>query len=263
MWKVAARGGFAVLLVGAVLLVQQGAWAAVVLNPANPIAGFRKIGNENHAPAPSGLTLTDTSIGDFVAFFADENDALPGIAIDVVATFQILNTTPNNADTGVRIIINEGGGVGPKSVVLGAIIKATDDDPSNPVRGLGLAAGTDFSDPSNWPAFVPVDWTNMTSVRLRRTANGDAELVEVNGAAPLNPVFLPQAALPPFSRFGSSIDFGTFSVEAHATVVFTELYSELVTDQVEAVPEPTTLLIFTSGLAFLGLTQRKRRRRAL
>jgi len=73
---------------------------------------------------------------------------------------------------------------------------------------------------------------------------------------------LPNALLPPPTRGGPSIDFGARSVEARATVVFTELYSERVAG-IEPVPEPSMLvvwtLVFSSGLAGIGLAQRKRR----
>jgi hypothetical protein len=88
-------------------------------------------------------------------------------------------------------------------------------------------------------------------VRLRRTASGDAELIEVNGAAPLNPVFLPEALLPPPTRGGPSIDFGARSVEAEATVVFTEVYSVVV-------PEPGSLGLMLLGILGLPLIHRRR-----
>lgn len=109
-----------------------------------------------------------------------------------------------------------------------------------------------FDRPANWLGFTPVDWTNPTSVRLRRTASGDAELIEVNGAPPSNPVFLSKASLPPTTRAGATVEFGAFSVESEATVVFTEFYSQTV------VPEPATATLFIIGIGGLLLASRGR-----
>ena len=89
-------------------------------------------------------------------------------------------------------------------------------------------------------------------MRLRRTAAGDAELIELNGAPPPNPVFLSKASLPPNIRAGATVEFGAFSVEAEATVVFTEFYSETV------VPEPATATLFAIGVGGLLAASRGR-----
>ncbi len=217
--------------------------ADTILNPANP-GNFTREGQQPFTPAPGALTLTDTSSSDRVGFHAHDAAASPCVEVDLVATFQVVDTAPNNADAGVRFVINDGID---RAVILGAVFTVDGQ------RALGLASGTDLSNPASWPAFVLVDWTNPTSVRLRRTAAGDAELVELNGAAPLTPVFLSSALLPPRTRSGATVEFGAFSVEAESTVVITEFYSE----QVVAIPLPATGPLLAIGIA--GLIAARRR----
>jgi len=80
--------------------------AAITLDPTNP-ANFNSEGNQTITPG-AVLTFTDQSIGDFALLFANDADAVPGVNLDVIATFQVLSTIPINADAGNRIVINDG-----------------------------------------------------------------------------------------------------------------------------------------------------------
>ena len=143
------------------------AQAPITLDPANP-SNFSKDGGQTATPG-SVLTLTDTSAGDFVLYFANDADAAAGTEADVIATFQVRQTAPNNADVGNRLVINDGVN---RSAIAACIIKGG-------VRGIGLLSQGVASDPDAYPVFVAVDWTASTSIRLLRTALGDAEIVEV------------------------------------------------------------------------------------
>jgi hypothetical protein len=193
------------------------AHAGTTLDPQNPNANFTKEGNEAAAPGPA-LTLTDTASSDFVAFFAPDADAAPGTEVDVTATFQIQAHTPNNADVGNRVVINDGA---TRSAIVACIIK-------NGVRGIGLLAQGAASDPASYPVFVAVDWGQPVTIRLRRTAVGDAELIEVNGVTPNPRAILVAAQCPAPTRTGSSVEFGCRSVEAQCTVEYAAFRSELV-----------------------------------
>lgn len=190
---------------------------ATTLNPQNPTANFTKDGNEAHT-AGAVLTLTDTSTGDFVAFFANDTDAAAGTELDVTASFQVRQSIENNADAGNRIVINDGV---TRSAIAACIIK-------NGERGIGLLSQGTASDPAAYPVFVPVDWMTPVTIRLRRTAIGDAEIIEINGATPVPRAILVAAQCPAPTRGGiPSVEFGARSVEARCTVDYSAFKSEL------------------------------------
>lgn len=90
------------------LLWPRPVWAAVTLDPNDPIgSGFRMDGTESFTPG-NVLTLTDNNVGGSVTLFANDNDAAPNLEIDVVATFQVKSPIPNNADADNRLVINDG-----------------------------------------------------------------------------------------------------------------------------------------------------------
>ena len=214
--------------------------AANTLDPHNP-STFQKEGGESHTPG-NVLTLTDQGIADFVAFFAADVDASPGTDIDVVATFQIRQTSLNNADTGNRVVINDGV---TRSAIAACIVK-------DGVRGIGLKSQGQASDPASYPVFVPVDWQAApVTIRFRRSANGDAELVEVNGVAPSPRALLTFDKAPPPTRTGfGSVEFGCTSPEAKTTVEYAAFRSERVVNPVE----PTILTVNSLGDGPIDLT---------
>jgi hypothetical protein len=218
----AAFGGLALRTVpfvggGAALLCPRRAEAATVLDPQNPTVNFKKEGNEVFRPG-AVLTLTDATNADFVALFATDLDAAAGVEIDVVTAFQVKLTLPNNADAGNRIVINDGL---TRSAIAACIVL-------NGVRGIGLLSTGSPSDPAAYPVFVPVDWTAPVTLRLRRTATGDAEIIEVNGVTPAPRAFLAAAQCPAPTRGGATVEFGCRSVEAQCTVEYAAFRSERV-----------------------------------
>jgi hypothetical protein len=174
LWvKVRVACGLVILALLA-LQITRPVEAAVTLDPSNPTATFTKEGTESFAEG-AVLTLNDTSIGDFVSFFAFDSDANPGKEIDVITTFQVRQTTRNYADAGNRVVINDGS---TRSAIAACIVK-------NGVLGIGLLSQGVASDPASYSVFMPVDWqVAPVTIRLRRHANGDAEIMEVNGVAP-------------------------------------------------------------------------------
>jgi hypothetical protein len=192
---------------------------ATTLDPASPLANFTQEGAETFA-AGTILTVNDTSIGDFVSFFAGDADASPGKELDLIATFQVKQTTRNNADAGNRIVINDGV---THAVIASCIVQ-------NGVSGIGLYSQGAAADPASYPVFVAVDWQAApTTIRLRRTLAGDAEIVEVNGVAPSPRALLTADKLPPPTRTGfGSVEFGCASPEATCTVDYIALRSETV-----------------------------------
>lgn len=82
--------------------------------------------------------------------------------------------------------------------------------------GIGIAASTAFSDPANYPVFVAVEWRGRLTLRLRRTAAGDAQIVELDGVPLSPPPTLPFAQLPTRNRTFPTVEFGCPSPEATA-----------------------------------------------
>jgi hypothetical protein len=205
---------------GFLILASRTAVAGVVLNTNDPLANFNKEGNQGFTTGPGSLRLDDASNNDFINFFANDSDAAPGIETDIFVSFQVITSVPNNADNGVRFAINNG----QEHAVIAACIT------KNGIRGIGLARGNQFADPNNYPdkAFVQVNWLAPTTLRVRRTAQGDGEIVEVNGVAPNPRAILLEAELAPPVRSPSTVEFGCRSAEAQATVEINEFFSERV-----------------------------------
>jgi len=191
------------------LLWPRRAEAATILDPQNP-SNFARDGQQSATPG-SILTLSDTSSSDCIAFFANDGDAGAAHEVDVVATFQVIQTAPNNADAGNRVVINDGIS---RSAIASCVV-------INGVRGMGLLSTGLPSDPGSYPVFVPVDWEAAPiTIRLRRYANGDAEIVEVNGVTPSPRALLTANMAPLKTRAGPTVEFGTGSPDTAAGFSF-------------------------------------------
>lgn len=196
----------------------------IVLDPTNP-TNFIQDGGQQSTPG-SVLTLSDGDVADIVAFWAADANASAGTTLDVIATFQILSTLSAGADADNRLVINDG-------VSRAAIASCVTI--SN-VRGIGLLSAGSAFDPASYPLFVPVDWEAApVTVRLRRWANGDAELVEVNGVSPSPRALLVAAQVAGPSRLGfGSVEFGCASVQGKCTVAYSAFQAEVVNVVVDA-----------------------------
>jgi hypothetical protein len=208
---------FAVLALETTALWPVRVEAAITLDPTNP-ANFKSDGNQTITPG-AVLTFTDQSVSDFALLFGNDADAVPGVDLDVVATFQVMQTLPSNADAGNRVVINDGVN---KAAIAACIIQ-------NGVNGIGLLSQGSASDPASYPVFVAADWQAApVTVRLRRYANGDAELIEVNGVAPSTRALLTADKLPGPTRAGGTVELGAASPEARCTVEYSAFRSERV-----------------------------------
>ena len=110
------------------------------------------------------------------------------------------------------------------------------------VPGIGLAQGNVFTDANSYPAFVPVNWKAVTSLRVRRTNEG-AEIIEVNGVAPVTRQFVDRVGLPTRHRVDPTVEFGCPSVEAEVSVSIhafrTERAVTAAQEIFDPVPDPT------------------------
>ena len=197
--------------------------AAVTLNPNDPIgSGFRKDGTESFTPG-NVLTLTDNNVAGFITFYANDSDAAPNQEVDVIATFQVTATSPDNADGGNWLVINDGIA---RSAIAACIVK-------NGIEGIGLYSSGPFHDPDSYLVFVPVEWLRRSvTVRLRRAVNGDAEIVEIDGVAPSPRALLAANNCPPQTKAGATVEFGCASVGAASTVEYAAFRSERVVQPV-------------------------------
>ena len=209
---------------------------AVTLNPADP-SNFTQDGGQSFT-AGATLTLTDSSVADFIAFFAADADANAGVEVDVVATFQVTSTVPVNADVGNRIVVNDGQS---HAAIAACVIV-------NGVKGIGLQGAGSISDPATYPVFVAADWQAApVTVRLRRAANGDAELIEINGVAPSPRALLAAASLAGPTRAGfGSFEFGCGSAEAQCTVAYSAYASQTVVMPISGSINPTRFRVLDS-----------------
>ncbi|MEX0676046.1 MAG: PEP-CTERM sorting domain-containing protein [Pirellulales bacterium] len=214
--------------------------AATILNRQNP-GNFTRDGTQSFTRG-TVLRLTDTSSSDFIAFFATDADAGAGIDVDVFATFQVIQSVPSSADAGARLVINDG--INRSAIAACVVI--------NGERGIGLLSSGDPIAPASYPVFVPVDWQALTSIQLRRTASGDAEIMEVNGVAPNPRALLTADMAPTKTRTGPTVEFGAASFGPEITIDYSAFRSEVV------VPEPSAFAL--AALGMLGLMACARRR---
>jgi hypothetical protein len=218
------------------LLWPRLAKGATVLDPTNP-SNFKQDGTQTATPG-TVLTLQDASNGDIILLFAPDPDAAAGIDLDVVATFQMINPSPENADAGNRLVINDGV---TRAAIASCIFQKN-------IPGMGLYSSGPTKDQASYPVFVPVDWVAAPcAIRLRRWANGDAELIEINGTPPTPRALLTadKAAGPTPAFF--TVEFGCASPEAMTTVEYSAFRSERVVQAVAGTLSFTSFRLHAPG----------------
>ena len=194
----------------------------VTLNTAD-ISNFTQLGGQTPSTSSTNLAFSDADVGDVSSLFAPDTDAAPGSELDLVATFQIRSVTPNGPDTGFRVIINDG--IAKAAVATCAVI--------NNQRVLALAGPGAASDPATYLASTLVDWKSApVSIRLRRLADGGAELMEINGAAPNPRVVLTGDQVTNRTRTPATAELGCMSpaslVDVDVTLFRTEKVAKAV-----------------------------------
>lgn len=208
---------FAVLALETAALWPVRVEAAITLDPTNT-ANFKQDGTQPITPG-SVLLFDDQSVSDFCVLFANDGDAAAGVEVDLIATFKVRVTTRVNADVGSRVVINDGQN---KAAIAECIFQ-------NGLPGIGLYSSGPTTDAASYPVFVAADWLAApVTVRLRRYANGDAELVEVNGIAPSPRALLTADKAPGPTHTFSTVEFGCASPEARTTVEYSAFRSERV-----------------------------------
>jgi hypothetical protein len=223
LWIRFLAGSLSVLAVAMAALMPAGA-QSVVLN-TNDISNFTQLGLQPPAPGFGVLMLSDADVADVCGLYANDPDAAPGSDLDLTVTFQVVSGTSTSADGGFKIIINDGV---TKSAIAACVIL-------NGQRVIALAGQGPPSDPSTYPVFVQVDWTGPVTLKLRRTAVGGAEILEVNGLS-----FNPRIVLSPDqvagrTRAGATVEFGCLSGEGTCTASVRQFRAEKPSIQSQAV----------------------------
>ena len=133
------------------------------------------------------------------------------------------SVTPNGVDGSFRVVINDGEN---KSAILSCVVL-------DGQRAIALAGPGSSSDAATYLTSVPVDWlVGPVRLRLRRSADGGSELIEVNGVAPNPRVFLRADQVAGRTRAGASFEIGCLSLEGLAEADVTEFYAEMPASQI-------------------------------
>lgn len=180
---------------------------SVVLNPAD-ISSFTVIGNQQ--PTVGGAVIfNDASQTDVSGLSATDADAATGVELDLTAKFQVSPQTTDGVDAGFQLTISDG--TANRAAIAACIVV-------NGVPHIGLVSTGARDALTTYPAFIAAEWQAAPlTLKLRRTAEGGVQLLELNGAPPATRTeLLPQQAAPR-TRPGNLAEFGCFSGPATLT----------------------------------------------
>ncbi len=204
--------------------------AAVRLN-TNDISNFMQIGNQPPALGPNAITFSDADVADSCGLFANEPDAAPGTTLDLTVAFQVRSVTPNGPDGGFMVAINDG--QTKSAIAVCAVI--------NGLRVIALRGQGVPDDPQTYPVYVTHDWLSQTTtLKLRRWADGSAEILKLNEAPPNPRLFLRTDQVAGRTRPGVTVDFGCIGGESLCTADVTQFYTEK--------PSPPQAIVPVNGL---------------
>jgi hypothetical protein len=181
---------------------------AITLNPGD-ISSFTLRGNQ---PPTAGGTLIfdDEDPANISGLVATDPDAATGIELDLEATFQVSPIGPWGVDVGFQVAINDG--PSNRCAIAACIV-------IQGVPHIALVGQGQRNLLTTYPAFIVAEWqASPLSIKLRRTAEGGAQLLEINGAPPSARVeLLASQVATPGSGGGSSgttAELGCFSAPA-------------------------------------------------
>lgn len=198
-------------------------WTAesIVLDPED-ISSFTLVGTQAPATGPE-LLFADSLNNDVSGLYAIAPWAAIGTTVDIIATFQVTSQASHGVDAGFQLVINDG--ANNRAAIMSAIL-------INNLPHIGLVGNTGPRDQlATYPAFIQAEWQAAPlTVHLRRWADGRFEVLELNGAPPSYPVFLPASLIMPGTRAFGSIDFGSFSPTAIVNASVSEFRAFTVPD---------------------------------
>lgn len=192
-----------------------GGQISVQLNPAD-ISNFTVVGNQPPITGPT-LRFEDQDPNDVSGLFANDPDAAAGADEDLTVEFQATPGATDGVDAGFQVAMNDGVN---RSAIAACILV-------NNIPHIGLVSVGPRDQLATYPAFVQAEWQAASlRVKLRRTADGGVQLLELNGAAPaLRTELLPQQA-PGRTRDGTTAELGCFSAKASISVEVKSYFTE-------------------------------------
>lgn len=190
--------------------------ASVVLD-TNNISNFTQVGGQPATPGAE-LRFEDASGVDVCGLSANDPDAANGLETDLTVTFQVTPTTPNDVDAGFQVAINDG--PSNRAAIAACIV-------INGTPHIGLVGQGERNTLLGYPAFIQADWqTAPLTLKLRRTTEGGAQLLELNGVAPAVRTELTPAQVSGKTREGTTSELGCFSAAATLTAEVTAFKTE-------------------------------------
>jgi len=236
-----------VLLLGAALLAPQRAHAQSVVLNTEDISNFTQVGGQLGVTPGTPLRFDDASGADVTGLSASAPFVAFGTTVDLIATFQLIPGTFNGNDAGFQLAINDGDSN--RAAIAAAIM-------INGTPHIGLVGQGERNTLLGYPAFIQVDWQAAPlTLHLRRWADGSAEILELNGAAPSQRTFISASQVSGKTREGPTVELGLFSGSATLIAEVTEFRAFTVSP----IPEPETYAMLLAGLGLLGFAARRRK----
>lgn len=152
----------------------SGGQISVRLDPAD-ISNFTVFGNQRPATG-AVLRFSDADAADVSALFAADPGAATGNELDLTATFQVQPQILDGVDADFQLVINDG--PSGRAAIAACILV-------NGVPHIGLVGPGPRDTLAAYPAFIAAEWqAAQLTLKIRRTADGGVQILEINGAPP-------------------------------------------------------------------------------